>query len=106
MSGNKRPEVFCKKGVLKHFAKFAGKNLCQGLPEDFRWLLLDEDVITLPSSSASQRSVLKRFLILHFDIHYYFRSKTSFGYSFNQLLPAAKEYNANWLYSQPIASYI
>ena len=24
-----RPEVFCKKGVLKHFAKFTGKHLCQ-----------------------------------------------------------------------------
>ena len=26
-----RPEVFCKKGVLKSFAKFTGKHLCQGL---------------------------------------------------------------------------
>ena len=25
------PEVFCKKGVLKHFAKFLGKHLCQSL---------------------------------------------------------------------------
>ena len=24
------PEVFCKKGVLKHFTKFTGKRLCQG----------------------------------------------------------------------------
>ena len=24
-----RPEVFCKKGVLRNFAKFAGKHLCQ-----------------------------------------------------------------------------
>ena len=24
-------EVFCKKGVLKHFAKFTGKHLCQSL---------------------------------------------------------------------------
>ena len=24
-----RPEVFCKKGVLKDFAKFTGKHLCQ-----------------------------------------------------------------------------
>ena len=23
------PEVFCKKGVLRNFAKFAGKHLCQ-----------------------------------------------------------------------------
>ena len=25
----RRPEVFCKKGVLKNFAKFSGKHLCQ-----------------------------------------------------------------------------
>ena len=25
-----RPEMFCKKGVLKIFAKLAGKKLCQG----------------------------------------------------------------------------
>ena len=25
------PEVFCNKGVLRNFAKFAGKNLCQSL---------------------------------------------------------------------------
>ena len=28
---NSRPEVFCKKGVLKDFAKFIGKHLCQRL---------------------------------------------------------------------------
>ena len=26
-----RPEVFCSKGVLKNFAKFTGKHLCQSL---------------------------------------------------------------------------
>ena len=26
-----RPEVFCKKGVLKNFSKFTGKHLCQSL---------------------------------------------------------------------------
>ena len=26
-----RPEVFCRKGVLKNFAKFTGKHLCQSL---------------------------------------------------------------------------
>ena len=25
------PEVFCKKGVFRNFAKFTGKHLCQGL---------------------------------------------------------------------------
>ena len=26
-----RPDVFCKKGVLRNFAKFTGKHLCQSL---------------------------------------------------------------------------
>ena len=26
-----RPEVFCRKGVLRNFAKFTGKHLCQNL---------------------------------------------------------------------------
>ena len=26
-----RPEVFCKNGVLRNFAKFTGKHLCQSL---------------------------------------------------------------------------
>ena len=29
--GSSRPEVFCKKGVLRNFAKFTEKHLCQGL---------------------------------------------------------------------------
>ena len=30
-SGSNRPEVFCKKGVLRNFTKFTGKHLCQRL---------------------------------------------------------------------------
>ena len=26
-----RPDVFCQKGVLRNFAKFTGKHLCQSL---------------------------------------------------------------------------
>ena len=26
-----RPDVFCKKGVLRNFAKFTGKHLCQSV---------------------------------------------------------------------------
>ena len=41
-----RPEVFCKKGFLRNFAKFTGKHLCQSLffnkVADLRWLLLKE----------------------------------------------------------------
>ena len=29
--GSSRPEVLCKKGVLKNFTKFTGKHLCQSL---------------------------------------------------------------------------
>ena len=55
-----RPEVFCKNGVFRNFAKFTGKHLCQSfffnkvaglkpakflrtpfLKEHLRWLLLD-----------------------------------------------------------------
>ena len=28
---NNHPQVFCRKGVLRNFAKFKGKHLCQGL---------------------------------------------------------------------------
>ena len=28
-SGKQSPEVFCKEGVLRNFAKFTGKHLCQ-----------------------------------------------------------------------------
>ena len=30
-SKNSRPEVFCRKGLLRNFAKFTGKHLCQSL---------------------------------------------------------------------------
>ena len=30
-SRSSRPEVFCKKGVLRNFTKFIAKHLCQGL---------------------------------------------------------------------------
>ena len=30
LHSSSRPEVFCKKGVLKDFAKFSGTHLCQG----------------------------------------------------------------------------
>ena len=31
MDRSSRPEVFCKKSVLRNFAKFTGKHLCQSL---------------------------------------------------------------------------
>ena len=53
MDRSSNPEVFCKKGVLRNFAKFTGKHLCQRtwpatlltkntfLTEHLRWLLLN-----------------------------------------------------------------
>ena len=29
--GGSHPEVFCKESILKNFARFIGKHLCQGL---------------------------------------------------------------------------
>ena len=50
LSRGSRPEVFCEKGVLRNFAKFTGKHLCQSLfliklqvppqAEHLWWLLL------------------------------------------------------------------
>ena len=31
MLRSSRPEVFCKKGILRNFARFTGKHLCQSL---------------------------------------------------------------------------
>ena len=30
-SRSSRPDVFCKKGVIRNFAKLTGKHLCQSL---------------------------------------------------------------------------
>ena len=38
------PEVFCKKGVLKNFAKFTGKHLCQLLFLNKKYLLKKENL--------------------------------------------------------------
>ena len=37
-SRSSRPEVFCKKGVLKNSTKFIGKNLCQSLFFNFNFI--------------------------------------------------------------------
>ena len=45
-------EVFCKKGVLKNFAKFTGKHLCQSL--FFIEEILDGKLYFLCSCNASK----------------------------------------------------
>ena len=64
-----RLEVFCKKDVLKNFAKFTGNHLCQSLflnkvagpfpVEHLRWLLLE---ILRYSKAATEGALLKKML--------------------------------------------
>ena len=62
-----RPEVFCKKGVLRNFAKFTGKHLCQSLffnkVADLRpffiehlWWLILKAIATLFSVGKASRN--------------------------------------------------
>ena len=48
---NSRPEVFCEKGVLRNFARFTGKHLCQSLffnkDEGSTCNLLKKEALTL-----------------------------------------------------------
>ena len=43
-----RPEVFCKKGVLKNVAKFTGKHLCQSL-------LFNKVAVLMPTTLLKKR---------------------------------------------------
>ena len=66
-----RPKVFFKKGVLKNFAKFTRKHLCQSIffnkvagaffffTEHLRWLLL---IVTLSGSSWNVNSIYRLHL--------------------------------------------
>ena len=49
-----RPEVFCTKGVLKNFAKFTGKRLCQSL-------FFNEATDLRPATLLKKRLWHKRF---------------------------------------------
>ena len=60
MARSSRPEVFCKKGILRNFAKFTGKHLCQSLfliklQEHIRWLLLYGSVNSQSFNSKSKK---------------------------------------------------
>ena len=64
-----RPEVFCKKSVLRNFAKFTGKHLCQSLffnkvadlrpffIEHLWWLILKAIATLFSVGKASQNRV-------------------------------------------------
>ena len=67
-----RPEVFCKKDVLKNFAKFTGKHLCQslffnkvaGLRPFFiehLWWLIPKAIATLFSVGKASRNRVSCF---------------------------------------------
>ena len=67
------PEVFCKKGVLRNFAKFTGKHLCQslffnkvaGLRPVFMWILrnfLEQLFYRTPLVAASETYYQQSFL--------------------------------------------
>ena len=63
-----RPEVFCEKGVLRNFAKFTGKHLCQRLwhrcfPVNFAKFLR-----TFFLQNTSGRLFLYDYLLVHADI--------------------------------------
>ena len=51
-----RPEVFCTKGVLKNFAKFTGKRLCQSL-------FFNEATDLRPATLLKKRLWHKRFRV-------------------------------------------
>ena len=53
-----RPEVFCKKGVLRNFTKFTGKHLCQSL-------FLNK-VATLRPSTLSRKRLWHRCFPVNF----------------------------------------
>ena len=70
--GSSRPEVFCKKVVLRNFAKFTGKHLCQALffnkiaglrpfLIDHLWWLILKAIATLFSVGKASRNRLSCF---------------------------------------------
>ena len=75
-----RPEVFCKKGVLRNSAKFTGKHLCQSLffnkvagDSDtgvFLWILRNfyEHLLTVYLWTAAFRK--PSFFIMNFESYY------------------------------------
>ena len=54
-----RPEVFCKKGVLRSFAKFTGKHLCQS----FLFIKVAEKATECVSKFIEERAVAVRDLL-------------------------------------------
>ena len=64
-----RPEVFCKKGVLRNFAKFTGKHLCQSL-------FINKVVGLRPATLIKKDSGTGVFLLIlgNFQKHRFYRT--------------------------------
>ena len=58
MFRSSHPEVLCKKGVLRHFAKFIGKHLCQSL--------FFNKVAALRPANLSKKRLWHRFFPVNF----------------------------------------
>ena len=67
-----RPEVFCKKDVLRNFAKLTGKHLCQSL-------FLNKVAGQRPATEACN-FVNKETLAQVFSCEFYKISKNTFSY--------------------------
>ena len=57
-----RPEVFCKKGVLRNFAKFTGRHLCQSL--FLKNFFLDSIKYLKKMSWTSDRIISFKYIIM------------------------------------------
>ena len=58
MIKSSRPEMFCKKGILRIFAKITGKHLCQSL--------LINKVVALRPATLSKKRLLHRCFPVNF----------------------------------------
>ena len=92
-----RPEVFCKKDVLRNFVNFTGKHLCQSLifnkvaafrPQHPLWLLLNMLVRSANFSVCGKLvRILPKYSLINFALFYsvFFYSRTFFlGVTFFQ----------------------
>ena len=53
------PNVFCKKGVLKHFSKFTGKHLS--------WILFFNKVAGLRPATLLKKKIPHRYFLVNFE---------------------------------------
>ena len=72
-----RPEVFCEKGVLRNFAKFTGKRLCQSL---FFNKVADLRPATLLTKTLWHATLLKEALAQVFSCEFCEISMNTFSY--------------------------